>query len=331
MTNRTAAPAVETPEPSMAEYAAQWGKKPDPAPAENVEALKTDAPAADNTATNKPAENVTAPETEDAEPESKIEDSHPAKKGVAKRIGELSDKAKAAQAEAETARKDAETARAELAELKAEAEKKAAETIIPQVPDAASDPVPAKDAFDDPDAYAQAMAAHAARSEIRKATEAAHATLRAHQEAVAAKVQEAQQAQAHAEMAKLHSTFQERITQAKAELPDFDTVVTNNQSLQVRNDIFFAIERAELAPQILYRLAQNPAEAQALNQLDPMSAAIKLGEYQAEIKASKKSTPSRAAEPVKPITARTSPLQKSLDEMSMDEYAAHMSKQSRKR
>lgn len=318
----TAAPA---PEPSMAEYASNWGKAPAPAETSAPEP-ETEESAAPAEATETKAETVPEPETDkvDEDPEAKLEDAHPAKKGIGKRMSELASARKAAEEAAAAAKAEAEAAREELARLRADAQAQAQEQLVPVVPPADQDPAPVREAFEDPDEYAAALAGHTARSEIRRATEAARAQQEAVRAAADAKAEEARQAAVQSQIVELHKSFNERVEKAKADLPDFDSVVTNNADLQIRNDIFFAVEKAELAPYILHRLASNPAEAAALNKLDPMAAAIRLGEIQADIKAERKPKPSKAAEPIKPVGTRASPIQKTPDEMSMAEYAAYV-------
>jgi len=316
-------------EPSMAEYAAAReaelrGDKP-------AKPVVTDdtKPAAAATDDSAAATDMTSDDkgTTDEDPLTQIEETHVAKKGIAKRMGELTaereaEKAKAvaALAEAEKAKQEAKEAQEELAKIKQDAEARAA--AIPVVPKIEEDLVPDRDNFDDPDEFAGALAAHAARAEIRKANEAAIAAEKTRQEAVAAAAETARKAQAQEQIASLHKNFNERVVTAKTEYPDFDAKVTNNEKLVVRNDIFFTIEKAELAPHILYHLAGNQEEVASLNAMQPYDAAIRIGELQAEIRIARKPKASKAAEPVKPVGSRQSPARKSADEMSMNEYAA---------
>jgi hypothetical protein len=276
-----------------------------------AKAAATDKANADDKKTTEPATEI--------DPVTQIEDNHVAKKGVEKRFGELTAQREAAKAEAATAK-----AQLELLKAEAEAAKKAAEAIIiPVVPKAEDDPVPNRELFDDPDQYSAAIAGHAAREAIRQGNKAAEAA-QAERVENARKAQEAaQQAHAQAQINDLHKSFNEKVTKAATEYPDFAEKVTNNDKLSLRNDVFFAVEKAELAPHILYHLASNPEEAAKINAMQPYDAAIRIGELQAEIRISRKPQVTKAAEPIKPIANRTSPEVKSLDEMSMDEYAAH--------
>lgn len=334
----TPAPAGEE---SMSEYGARReaeirGVKYEPkAKEEPAAAIEQDPPAA---ATE--TKEVTAAATEEIEdegkttpapateedPEAQIEEAHPAKKGIQKRFSEMTAKQKELQTQADQHKREAEEARAEVERMKAEAAK-AAETIIPVVAKAEDDPAPDREAFDDPDEYFAALTAHAARSEIRKATEAAVEAKAAREAEVKKAEQEANNARVQAQIVDLHKAFNERVEKAAEDYPDYAEKVTNNESFVLRNDVFFAIEKAELAPHILYHIASNPDVAKELNELDPFAAAMRIGEMQAEIRVARKPTPTKAAAPVTPIGSRTSPARKTPDEESMTEYAARVEKE----
>ena len=316
--------AASVPE-SMEQYAARReaelrGEKPEPA-----------KPAADE-----------ADEAEEVEVSTEAE-AKPAKKGINKRFSELTEARDAAKAEAEAAKaqaaeaaakatdaaKQAEAARAELEALKAQADELLAK--VPVVPPADEDPAPSRVEFDDPDAYAAAIAAHAAREQIREANARAQALIdERRQEAEAARAK-SQQEQIQAQITELHAGFQKRVAEVAPEYPDFADKVTNNDQLVIRNDIFFTIEQSQDAPHLLYHLADNPDVAKQLNNMQPLQAAIKLGELAAELRIARKPQVSKAAEPVTPIKSRSSPERKTPDEMSMEEYAAMREQEQRER
>jgi hypothetical protein len=96
--------------------------------------------------------------------------------------------------------------------------------------------------------------------------------------------------------------------------------------------VFFSIEKAELGPQLLYHLASNPAEAKNLNDLhraNPVDALIRIGELQAELRQARKPKVSKAAPVIKMVGNRASPERKSLNDMSMEEYATMREEQDR--
>ncbi len=352
MPNDTNAPVPsQTPTPAaapaptelpMAEYAAavNSGKNPileaqaaAPAPTPSAESTEEEKPAAGSTNDEgsegtKPAES--APEED---PEKQIDDAHPAKKGIQKRFSEMTAKQKELQAladqrqaEVDAAKREVEQAKAEVARIQAEAAE-AAKAAKPIVSNAEDDPLPQRADFADPDDYVIAASAHAARSELRKANEAAQAEANTRAAEAQQRQSEAQQAHIQAQITALHTNFQENVAKIKPEYADYDEKVSNNEKLMLRNDVFFSIERSPDAPHILYHLASNPDVAAKLNGLSQIDAAIHIGELQAELRGARKPKVTKAAEPVKPVGNRSSPQAKKLDEMSMDEYAAHREKE----
>lgn len=340
-TDTTQAPAT-TAEPSMAEYAAAISRGNNPLaskPAAAVEPAPVAAATEEDSAaaTNKDTDNgktTTASATED-EVSKEIEDAHPAKKGIQKRFSEMTAKQKEIQAKADAAEAARAQAAQEAAEAKAELERmrqaaaEAAQAAIPVVPDAAEDPAPQRDTFDDPDEYVAALSAYTTRQEIRRANEAAQENARKLQQEVQQAEQARKQEAAQAEINQLHKVFHERVTAAKTDLPDYDEKVTNNTDLVMRNDVFFTIEKSDMAPYLLHHIATNPELAGELNNMHPIDVALRLGELQAEIKVARKPKPSKAAEPVKPVGNRASPQAKSPNEETMDEYAARMEQEAK--
>ena len=322
--------AVASNEPSMAEYAArreaesrgeQYEVKPAAVAPESTSTPESTSAAA----TGDPA----AATSTSAAVEAELEESHPAKKGISKRFGELTQARDKAAAEAATARAEAATAKAESERVAAEAAEAKAElermrAAIPVVPTVEEDPTPTRDTFDDPDSYAAAVAAHAARSEIRKANASAEAARVAAETAARAATEAERTKEVQAQITELHKNFNERMTTvaASTDYPDFSEKVTNNADLVLKNDTFFLIEQSEMAPHILYHLASNPAEVASLEKLSPYQAAMRLGEIQVAIREARKPVVSKAAEPVKPVGSRQSPERKTPHEETMEEYAA---------
>ena len=320
--------SVAKAEPSMAEYAKMReaearGEEYKPASTEATAAATEESAAATETkADDKPAG--------EEDPLTQIEETHVAKKGIAKRMGELTaerdaEKAKVATAaaEAEKAKQEAKAAQDELAKLKQEAEARAAI----KVPEAKDDPLPDRETFNDPDDYNLAIAQYAARQELRKASESAAAAEKERQEAAKAESEKARIEAVNAQVVELHKGFHERVTTAKTDYPDFDEKVTNNEKLVVRNDVFFEIERSEMAPHILYHLANNPDEVKNLNQLAPRDVIRRMAVLELELKSERKPKPSKAAAPIKPVGSRTSPDRKTPDEESMAEYADRVNRE----
>ena len=287
-------------------------------------AAATEKPAA-ATEEAKPVDKAGEETDEDEHPEKLIEETHPAKQRINNKVAKLSGARDKALAEAEAARKEAAEAKEQATRLQADLEaarKAAEEKPLPVVPKAEEDLTPNREAFNDPDEFDLARTAWATRQEIRKANEAAEVEVQKRRDAVKAEDETKRQAQVQEQIVALHKTFNERVEKAAPDYPDFAEKVTNNEKLTLRNDVFFTIEQSEMAPHILYHLANNPDDAAALNAMAPIQAAMRLGEIQAEIRQARKPKPSKAAEPIKTIGHRSSPERKAPEEMSMEEYAA---------
>ena len=338
--NETTTPA----ELPMEQYAAQlesklYGKSlPKEVPAAAVEVASPDANEVDDIvdieATDDDSADGKTP-TESATEDGKAADESLAgkgKKGIQKRFSEMTAKQKELQAEAERARAEAEAMKREAEAAKAEAERlrleaERAQNAIPKVPEAEEDPFPDRNDFDDPDVYAAAIAAHAAREELRKASLKAKTEAEARAAEARQKADEAQREQALKVAQDFQAKFQQKVVDAKQEYPDFDEKVTNNENIVLRNDVFFAIQGATDSPHILYHLADRPDLVKELNGIsNPMQAALRIGEIQAELRLSRKPKVSRAADPIRPIGNRASPQPKTLDEMSPEEYAAEVAR-----
>jgi len=329
--------AANAPEESMAEYASRReaemrGETPEPKPAAVVETTTTAAPAQSTVTAAAATEDEviadkTAPESATEEPVVEIEKTHPARKGIENKFSKLTSARDKALAEAAVKTAEAEQAKRETAEAKAEVERlkaEATQAAILVVSKAEEDPVPDRTAFEDPDKYEQAVIAHTARQEIRKANEAAETAAKERQAVADKKVKEEQQARVQEQITALHKTFNERVEAAKPDYPDYAEKVTNNEKLILRNDIFFTIEQSEQSPHILYYLADHHEEAATLNTLSPIAAALRLGRMEAEIAISRKPKVSKAAAPERPVGNRSSPERKTRDEMSVAEYEKQM-------
>lgn len=338
----TAAPAAE---PSMAEYAAAReaeirGKaKPAlaapavaPEPKEPAAATEEEVPAAAATGEKEEEGEPTAATATDGEPDAEIEEAHPAKKGIQKRFSEMTAKQKELQAQADTAKAATDAANQRAADAEARAnrlqeEAEVAQAAVPHVVEEADDPKPNPAEFEDPDAYVAAISAHATRQELRRANQAAKDLASERAEAANKEAQAAQLERNNAAIAELHSNFNKRVTEVKPDYPDYDEKVKNNTELVLRNDVFFTIEKAVDSPHLLYHIASNPDVAAELNKLHPQDAAIRIGEIQAELRIARKPKVTKAAAPINPVGNRESPMKKSPNEESMEEYADRVQKE----
>lgn len=176
-------------------------------------------------------------------------------------------------------------------------------------------PKPAREQFDDPDAYDAAViawaAARAEKAGYEKATQERQAT-------------EAQRSQQEA-----FQTFNTRLEAARAETPDFQAVALD-PTLPVSQVMTQVIMRSENGPQMLYHLGQNRALAQKIANMGPIEAALEMGRLSATVGDGKKLNISRAAPPISRVQGRTTTTRQP-DEMSGDEYYAMRQAQERDR
>lgn len=94
-------------------------------------------------------------------------------------------------------------------------------------------------------------------------------------------------------------TFEERVSQAKTRMSDFDTVV-GKSSVEVASHIRESILDSDRGPELAYHLAKHPQEAQRLSSMHPLQAARELGRLEASFDKpeAESSEPAAAARPV---------------------------------
>ena len=127
-------------------------------------------------------------------------------------------------------------------------------------------------------------------------------------------------------------TWSARVTEAKTELTDFETVA-QNPSLPITGTMAEAITDTELGAQILYHLGKNPAEAERISKLSPVAQIREIGKLENALAPAaaadgdeppaKKSVVSKAPAPHKPLagTPTANPM-KNIEGMSMRDYRA---------
>ena len=113
---------------------------------------------------------------------------------------------------------------------------------------------------------------------------------------------------AQEERNKVLDSWNKRLNDAKADLPDFDDMVASSDVV-VNDHIRDAILESDVGPQILYHLAENPELADKLNSGSPISALRQIGRLEAQFE--RKEAPvaetkpsvarSKAPAPINPI------------------------------
>lgn len=81
-------------------------------------------------------------------------------------------------------------------------------------------------------------------------------------------------------------SWQQRAAAAKAELPDFDSVLANSTA-PMSQAMAEVIKESDLGPKVAYHLAQNPDVAARLSGLSPTQAAREIGRIEASLSAPK--------------------------------------------
>lgn len=261
-----------------------------------------------------------APEEEQSESERQPEGSatsateeapaEPAKKesrGVQKALDRLT-------AEREEQRRLAEQERE--ARIRLEERLKLLEERTPE-PEPTTDDAPVKPNradYADPDAWEQAIIDYADKAAAYNAEKAVKAARE--EEKAAADLRAIEDGQRVAREA-----FEARVQKAKEKHADFDQVASN-PDVQVSMPMAHAIIHSEHGPDIQYYLGKNPDEAKRIMALAPPLQLVELGFIVRDLTRPVEKPPvSAAPRPIRPVTP-TSEVQKSLDDMSMDEYVA---------
>jgi hypothetical protein len=124
-------------------------------------------------------------------------------------------------------------------------------------------PTPAD--FDDYGAYVEALTDFKADEKVNTALDA--------REKAAAEKQEAKTRV---------TTWNERVTEARKTLPDYDAVMAASD-VPVADHVLDELRDSELGPQLAYHLDKNPDVAEKLNNMNPRQAAREIGRLEAKL------------------------------------------------
>lgn len=243
-------------------------------------------PITDNRAEVSPLPGVD--ETQEPTPEPKEE---PIPKGVQKRI----DRAVRQKYEAE--------ARTKMLEERVAAME--ARQFAPQQSQKKDDGEPTIDKFENFDEYVTAKAAYIANKQIES-------TLSAREQ----KQKEEREATARANTVE---GWNKRVTQATAEMPDFEDVLSSSE-VPMTKPMHEAIMESDVGPKLAYYLATHPDEAINIAKMTPVSAIRSLGRIEEKLasqKAPAKATSAPA--PIAPVGTRAA-VKKDPGKMSDAEY-----------
>ena len=112
--------------------------------------------------------------------------------------------------------------------------------------------------------------------------------------------------------------FAQRQEEAKKVYSDYEKVA-NNPNLPITPQMAQIITAQENGPDIAYYLGKNPQEAASLAQMDPMSAAIRIGQISAKV-TTPTPKPTSAPDPVEPLNGGQETPDVDPDKMPMEDW-----------
>jgi hypothetical protein len=232
-----------------------------------------------------PAEPVEPTEQSEpvAEDEEKVTEERKPNPKLEKRFSELTKQREQLRKEAEEERGKREQLETRLKALESQAAPK----------EQNRDEKPKPDQFVDAFEYAEALADWSAEN----------AVMRARQEDVEKKFQEERQ--------KVLQTWNTRLEATKAELPDYDEMLTSSDVV-VSNEVRDAILESEIGPRILYHLAENPELAAKITKSSLITALKEIGKLEARFEKNESkevktvAVKSKAPAPISPLKGTSS-------------------------
>lgn len=229
-------------------------------------------------------------------------------------------------------RREAETARQAEATLREAAEARltqalaALEALTPKPADpSATDPRPARDTFDTPEAYEEALTGWARRDAAAKERAAVEAEFTKAREK---EVADAQTAAQTAERTTLETQWQAGKDKAIEKYPDYEEVA--GADVEISPLMAEAMIRSDNGHDIAYHLGKNPTEAARIRALPTAAAQIfEMGKLAATLAQPPRVDVSRTPAPITPLNASRESAADVDREETMDEVAARVAKRDR--
>lgn len=128
-----------------------------------------------------------------------------------------------------------------------------------------------------------------------------------------------QEQRSNYERQQVQATWAKRVTEATAEMPDFEEVIASSE-VPMTEPMQSAIMESDIGPKLAYWLANNPSEASKIAGMSPISAIRALGRIEERLQTQPAKKPTSAPEPIKPVGARAT-VKKNPGQMSDAEYA----------
>lgn len=112
---------------------------------------------------------------------------------------------------------------------------------------------------------------------------------------------------------------------AMTEMPDY-AEVAERPDVAITQAMAVAIASDDLGPKLAYHLGKNPDLAEKISNMPVPLQLMELGMLKAQLSLPKPVAVSKAPSPIRPLSGSVNPQVKSVDEMSMEEYAANRKK-----
>lgn len=249
----------------------------------------------ETTTTQSPAQEASATPEQEPKPDGEeAEPKHTLPKGVQKRIDRLTRDKYRLQAELEVARRQAPQAE-------------------PQRPPANGEPK--AEQYKSYEEYLEARAEWKAEQRVEKRL----GELR----------EKAQRQAGQAEQEKLQSQWEKRVSEALTTYDDFEEVALSPE-VPISEPMMAAILRSPKGADVAYHLGKNPDLAAQIAGLDPISAAIRIGEIAASLSRPNPKKTTGAPPPINPVGGRAS-THKDPSQMTDAEFAAWRREQIKRR
>lgn len=168
------------------------------------------------------------------------------------------------------------------------------------------DSEPTIDKFDSFDEYVAAKAAYIAKQQIESTL-----TEREKRESAAREATERQ---------KTVESWEKRVAQATAEMPDFEDVIASSE-VPMTGPMQQVIMESDIGPKLAYHLANNPDEATKIAQMSPIRAIAALGRLEERLVSEKPGVKSTSTPPPIQTVGNRAGVKKDPGKMSDAEYA----------
>jgi hypothetical protein len=134
--------------------------------------------------------------------------------------------------------------------------------------------------------------------------------------------QETEQRQAQQRQQALQSDWQNRVAQFRQKVPDFDSVLSDAEDIQLSSALQQAILEHENGERLAYELAKDRKTLEKIARLSPTAAIRELGKFEATALNGDTKAPaiSKAPPPISPVGTGSTKSTKSPDEMDYQEY-----------